>query len=1429
MIGQKPFITKWKTDNPGTSDSESITIPTVGSGYNYDVDWNNDGIFEQTGITGDVTHKFDSAGVYIIRIRGDFPRIYFCYNGDREKILDIMQWGDISWSSMGCAFQGCKNLISSATDAPDLSNVTSLRAMFSYASLFNSNINSWDVSNITDMQEMFHYAESFDQPLNNWDVSNVKNMEGMFHFATSFNQNINNWKVHNVTNMQDMFSGESVNEDKDMAFNKPLNNWDVHNATNMKKMFAKAVLFDQDINSWKVDSVKTINGMFLGASSFNHPLDSWNVGNVTDMGHVFYEASSFNQDISMWDVSKVEKMFGMFAFAGKFNQPLNSWKVDSVKNIALMFAKATSFNQPLNSWKVGNVEKMHAIFFGASSFNQSLSSWNIEKVTSLSDVFNDATSFNQSLATWNISSVTNMFTMLDNSGIDVDNYDKTLNAWANQSVQQDVELGAKYLKYCKSDSSRHFLINDKGWVISGDTKDCSQYDFVTTWKTDYPGISSDSSIIIPTFPGETYDYEVDWNNDGVFDSTGITGDFMHKFDEIGIYTIRIRGVFPRIYFNNTKDAKKILDIKQWGSNPWKSMEDAFSGCDNFNISAKDTPNLSKVKNMSSMFSRASKFNSPIDSWDVSNVEDMNGLFETTDSFNQSINSWDVSKVINMDGMFAGAMSYNQPLDSLDVSNVHTMAALFYFAKSFNQALNSWDVSNVIDMGSMFEGASSFNQPLGKWDVHNVADMAGMFAGAEHFNQPLDTWKVSNVTKMQGIFSNAILFNQNLGKWDISKIADLSGTLSNSGLDVSNYDNTLNGWASQTVQNGVKLDAVGLKYCDGETARNTLKAKGWIFTGDAKDCNDAFVTIWKTDNIGVSNPDVIRIFYDDTMSYNYDVDWDNDGIYEQTGITGPVSHQFSSPGIYKIRIKGTFPRFLLDGDGPKLISVNQWGSIKWECMENAFGGCSNLTLSASDTPDLTKVKNLSMMFSDATAFNQDINDWDVSKVTNMSGMFLNADSFNQSINSWNTSKVTNMSFMFGYASSFNKPLDSLDVSNVTDMSGMLYAATLFNQSLNSWDVSNVKDMSSLFAHALSYNKPMDSWDVSNVKSMAHLFFGAAAFNQNINSWDVSNVEDMSEMFYYANTFDHPLDSLDVSNVKKISGIFSHAKSFNQSLDSWDVSNVIDMSNMFSSAESFNQSLENWDISSVESMTSMLSNTIINADNYDNTLIAWSKRNVKQNVKLGADNLKYCAGKSARDTLISKGWVISGDMEDCTLPIEIISIDAHVINNKMVEIQWKTSSEINNKGFEILRSKNGINWETIGFVSGANLDSNINDYHYIDEKPYPGQSFYRLLQIDFDGNTALSNIVTINIEDENILLEVYPNPSNGAITIHINNPNKQKGNLRIIDNLGKVIFKDKISDYDSNIEKKSYIQHNGIYYITIQIGNHITNKKIIITEK
>jgi hypothetical protein len=68
LNAQAPFITTWKTDNPGSSNSTSITISTTGTGYNYDVDWNNDGTFDDLGVTGDITPKSRSRKYLIAEI-----------------------------------------------------------------------------------------------------------------------------------------------------------------------------------------------------------------------------------------------------------------------------------------------------------------------------------------------------------------------------------------------------------------------------------------------------------------------------------------------------------------------------------------------------------------------------------------------------------------------------------------------------------------------------------------------------------------------------------------------------------------------------------------------------------------------------------------------------------------------------------------------------------------------------------------------------------------------------------------------------------------------------------------------------------------------------------------------------------------------------------------------------------------------------------------------------------------------------------------------------------------------------------------------------------------------------------------------------------------------------------------------------------------
>ena len=297
-----PFVTTWVVP----TDDLSITIPTTGGGYSYEVDW-GDEIDDTTTYTGAATHPYTAAGTYTVKITGDFPRIYFNNGGDKDKITAINQWGTIRWIAMGDAFHGCSNLAGGqATDTPDLSKATYLRAMFNRSS-FNQDIGDWDTSNVISMQSMLANS-SFNQDIGDWDTSSVTNMFTMFTAASVFNGDIRDWKTSNVTNMASMFQGASV-------FNQDIGDWDTSNVTNMNTMFAGASVFNRDIGDWKTSKVTNMASMFQNAKAFNRDISGWETAMVTNMNTMFGGASVFNRDLSSWNVCAVTVTTGSANFA----------------------------------------------------------------------------------------------------------------------------------------------------------------------------------------------------------------------------------------------------------------------------------------------------------------------------------------------------------------------------------------------------------------------------------------------------------------------------------------------------------------------------------------------------------------------------------------------------------------------------------------------------------------------------------------------------------------------------------------------------------------------------------------------------------------------------------------------------------------------------------------------------------------------------------------------------------------------------------------------------------------------------------------------------------------------------------------------------------------------------------------------------------
>ena len=243
--------------------------------------------------------------------------------------------------------------------------------------------------------------------------------------------------------------------------------------------------------------------------------------------------------------------------------------------------------------------------------------------------------------------------------------------------------------------------------------------FITTWRTNNPGISGPTSISIPTHPGYTYDYDVDWNNDGTYEFLSETGDITHDFEKPGVYTIRIRGEFPAIYFNNTGDKSKIIGIEQWGNIEWVTMTNAFYGANNLRINAEDAPDLSRVSSLINMFRNATSFNSDLSLWDISNISAMQGMLTNT---GLSISNYDKTLIgwasLGITGLDLGA--HNLVFCQGDAARNYLVSSM-----GWNIQGDSYDCSSLpIILLSFSTRLTNKNQVLLKWETASEVNNMG---------------------------------------------------------------------------------------------------------------------------------------------------------------------------------------------------------------------------------------------------------------------------------------------------------------------------------------------------------------------------------------------------------------------------------------------------------------------------------------------------------------------------------------------------------------------------------------------------------------------------------------------------------------------------------------------------------------------------------
>ncbi len=113
-------------------------------------------------------------------------------------------------------------------------------------------------------------------------------------------------------------------------------------------------------------------------------------------------------------------------------------------------------------------------------------------------------------------------------------------------------------------------------------------------------------------------------------------------------------------------------------------------------------------------------------------------------------------------------------------------------------------------------------------------------------------------------------------------------------------------------------------------------------------------------------------------------------------------------------------------------------------------------------------------------------------------------------------------------------------------------------------------------------------------------------------------------------------------------------------------------------------------------------------------------------------------------------------DTTLPVELVSFSSQLDNSNVAILNWSTASELNNEGFYVERSSDGLQFEEIGFVEGNGTTSQRVEYQYFDNS-ISSNTYYRLKQVDYDGQFEYSPIVYLEF-DKNQLnqIGIFPNP-------------------------------------------------------------------------
>lgn len=1296
-VTERKFVIQVKTDNEGDSNDNQFKLPWQGT---YDVDW-GDGTSDSS-VTDTQTHTYSSAGNYDIKITpvSGTVRIAFNNGGDKLKLLKIINWGELVWTSFSGAFRGCVNMVMTATDIPDLSGVTSMESMFEVCSNFsgNSSMGDWDVSNVANMRSVFRLAPKFNTNINAWDTSNVTNLMAIFNECSIFNQPLNNWDTSKVTTLHGTFEGAET-------FNQPLSNWDTSKVTNLYSTFERARSFNQDISSWDVSKVTSFgdgngNGLFQNAQSldFNYIKD-WDVSSVTSFGSTFYGCRQANIPVQNWDVSagtNFDRMFMncinvtsldlsgwtptpifcRFMFHGMkelkslnlagFNMTaartvqdmfkncnalttagVSAWDLSLCESIVAVFGECRVLVDDISNWNITSaLTTMEIAFQRCTKFNSNISSWDVSNVNNMRETFAGTELFNQPIGNWDVSSVTNMRNMFASTK----SFNQPIGNW---DVSNVTDMSTMFFR------AKAFNQPLNSWNTGNVTN---------MYRMFYEAYPFDQSLS-------------NWNVEKVTDFRefmrgALLSTANYNSTLIGWATQTLKPneqiEFGLSSFSNAALASRNSIISNYGwtiTDSGEVNEFATLPTGAFVYSAKTTGTYT-IPTKS-----GETYNYDVSTSDGQTFTGATG--NTTITF-PSAGTYDIA----ITGNFARPyFRYDQTLDSVKQWSNTPLTSLeesFQNCKGFrNLATNAPDLSTCTNMRKTFDfqsgenyknvGRSRYVNSLNNWNTSNITNMSETFRSTGMNYANLGSWDTSNVTTMDRMFDNSQEFNNggidNLNNWDVSKVTDFDGMFYN----CDSLKQYIGGW-----QFGVPTTFDNM-FSNNNSLDSSWGLANWN-TANVTNINNIFnntsyvdITSWNINN--VTNFGAITPSPNLTISQyeNLLVSWAAQTPQSNRSFNAGASRIVpgSAGETAKNTLINTYNWTITDGGNitnftqPYVYSINT--SMPGEGTASQYtlpqGIDSYYTATFSDGQQFTNTYGGNVVTFAAPGV------YDVSIVGSFTIdlLYLKDPEYLKivEIKAWGNMIIKSFYRTFRNCTNLRKitatssPNIDPSVTSVQDMFNRSGVADI--NFVRQWDVSNITNFRGMFdfldVATLGASVDLSGWDVSSAVTIGSMFygntFGVAKRSMNLSNWNMPNLTNASNMF----DNNRSLAELNITgwstpSLTNMSRFAVRASELTTiaGIEYLNTSNVTNMYEAFNETTKLNISLAAFDMSNVTDLRNIFRGTnAMSVANYDATLISWSNQVLKPNEQTNFGTAKYTLGgaaEAARNTIINTyGWTIT----------------------------------------------------------------------------------------------------------------------------------------------------------------------------------------------